>query len=100
MNATQGAAQGSSLSRHFRIQTPPGPSFWERFGPVARGVLAVLSLLATALDALVTALLGTAPLAPRLCRAGRVLADEYRAGRAGAVDAEVIDDNEKQKVWR
>ncbi len=100
MSGAQTAAGGASLSQHFRIQAPPGPSVWERLGPVLRGLLAVLAMVATAVDALVTAVLGTAPLAPRLRRAGRVLADEYRAGHAGAVDAEVIDNHDEREVWR
>lgn len=93
------AAGGAGVARHFRIQPPPGPSTWERLSPVAYGLLAVLALVASAVDALVTALLGVAPLGPRLRRAGRVLADEYRAGHAGAVDVDVVDDNEPE-VWR
>lgn len=100
MSAQSAAGGAASLSRHFRVQVPPGPSLWGRFGPVLRGLLAVLALVATAMDALVTALLGTAPLTPRLRRAGRVLADEYRAGHAGAVDAEVVDDHDEREVWR
>ncbi|TDC55586.1 hypothetical protein E1281_11675 [Actinomadura sp. KC345] len=100
MTGAHSTVGGAGLSQHFRVQAPPGRSAWERLGPVVRGLLAVLALLATAVDALVTALLGTAPLAPRLHRAGRIVADEYRAGHAGAVDAEVVDDHEEQEVWR
>lgn len=92
-----GATQAARLARHFQTQSP-GPD--DRVGPILRGVLAVLLLIVTALDALLTALLGTAPLAPKARRLGRAVADEYRAAAAGAVDAEVIDDEEKPEVWR
>ena len=58
---------------------------------VLRGVWAVLRLLAGALAALVGAAVGAPPAGA--ARLGHVLADEYRAGRAGAIDAEVIDDD-------
>ncbi|WP_242884090.1 hypothetical protein [Actinomadura litoris] len=87
---TEGRA---GLSTHFRLLAPPEPGMWERLGPLLRGVWAVLVLLATALDALVTAFVGTAPLTPRMRRVGQVLGDEFRAGQAGAVDAEVIEDD-------
>ena len=57
---------------------------------VLRGLLAVLLLLCNALASLVSALLGIAPGTAR--KIGHAIADEYRAGRAGAVDADVIDD--------
>ncbi|WP_344247302.1 hypothetical protein [Actinocorallia libanotica] len=58
------------------------------------GLRAVLLLLLTGIDALLTALIGIRPLAPALSRLGHVIADEYRAGRHGYVDAEVVDDPE------
>lgn len=66
---------------------------------VLRGCVAVLVLVLTALDALVTAVLGVSPVTPVLSRLRHVIADEYRAARMGAVNAEPIDDQER-KVWR
>jgi hypothetical protein len=91
------AAAGGGLSTHFRVLPPHEPGVWERLAPVLRGALAVLVLLATALDALVSAWVGAPPLAPRLRKVGRVLGDEFRAGRAGAVDAEVIEDDVRER---
>lgn len=59
---------------------------------VLRGLVAVLLLLGNALASLVSALLGIAPGTAR--RFGHAIADEYRAGRAGAVDVEVIDEGD------
>lgn len=65
---------------------------WSRARAVARGLLAMLALLLTAIDALITARLGL----PRLTWAGRIvgreLAAEYRRGYHDARDAEVIDE--------
>ena len=66
-------------------------SFGARFLAVARGVWAVVRLLWGALWALTAAALGVPPVRP--ARLGHVIADEYRAGRVGAVDAEVIEDD-------
>ena len=92
----------TELSRRFALQSSPRRSWWERVRPVLRGCWAVVVLVATAVDALITAVLGVAPLTPRLRTLRQVLADEYRAGRAGAVDAEVFDPNEQvgQEVMR
>ncbi|MFI0367568.1 hypothetical protein ACH35V_06785 [Actinomadura sp. 1N219] len=57
---------------------------------VLRGAWAVARLLAGALAALLSAALGTPPASGT--RLGHLIADEYRAGRAGAINAEVIDD--------
>lgn len=57
---------------------------------VLRGLLAVVLFLGNAVASLVSALLGITPGVARAI--GRAIADEYRAGRAGAVDAEVVDD--------
>ncbi|GAA4316049.1 hypothetical protein ACFQY7_34810 [Actinomadura luteofluorescens] len=57
---------------------------------VLRGLWAVARLLAGAVAALASAALGTPPASAT--RLGHLIADEYRAGRAGAIDAEVIDD--------
>ncbi len=57
---------------------------------VLRGLLAVLAFLGNAVTSLVSALLGITPGTAR--RVGHAIADEYRAGRAGAIDADVIDD--------
>ncbi len=70
-------------------QPGSGPTLAE----VLRGLLAVLVLLLTGLDALLTALVGIRPLAPILTRLGHVIADEYRAGRHGYIDADVLDDD-------
>jgi len=67
-----------------------GPTLAE----VLDGLRAVVILLLTALDALLTALLGIRPLSPCLVHLGHVIADEYRAGRHGYVDADVVDDLE------
>lgn len=64
-------------------------------GPsVLRGLLGVVVLFLTALDALVTAVLGWAPLTPKLREIRQVIADEYRAASHGAVDADVIGEDE------
>ena len=57
---------------------------------VLRGVWAVARVLGGALAALVSAAVGTPP--AWLARLGRQLADEYRAGRVGAIDAEIVHD--------
>ncbi|MCP2343387.1 hypothetical protein [Actinomadura rupiterrae] len=72
---------------------PAGPSarpaWWTRLAGVARGCWRVLVLCWAALCALVSAAVGTPP---GVCsRLGHVLADEYRAGRAGAIDAETTE---------
>lgn len=59
---------------------------------IARGVWFVLVLLATAVDSLLTALIGVPPLAWFARRIGHALADEYRRGYHNAVDAEVVED--------
>lgn len=61
---------------------------------VLRGLLGVVVLFLTALDALVTAVLGWAPLTPKLREIRQVIADEYRAASHGAVDADVIGEDE------
>ncbi|MER5419894.1 hypothetical protein [Streptosporangium roseum] len=70
----------------------------ERLHAAVRGALAVLVLLVTAADAWLTALLGLPPITPVLHRLTGVIADAWRSGAAGAIDAEVIDDPE-QEVW-
>jgi hypothetical protein len=57
---------------------------------VLRGLWAVARLLAGAVAALASAAIGTPPASAT--RLGHLIADEYRAGRAGAIDAEVIED--------
>lgn len=57
---------------------------------VLHGLWAVARLLAGALAALASAVLGTPPASAT--RLGHLIADEYRAGRVGAIDAEVIED--------
>jgi hypothetical protein len=59
---------------------------------VRRGVAAVVALVLTAVDALVTARLGLPRLAWMGRRVGRELAEEYRRGYHDARDAEVIDE--------
>lgn len=61
---------------------------------ILRGLLGVAVLLLTAIDALVTAVLGWAPLTPKLREIRQVIADEYRAASHGAVDADVIGEDE------
>lgn len=76
-------------------QRPPRPSWRDAVLAVARGLWAVFVLLATAVDALVTAWLGVPPLAWLGRRIGRVIADEYRRGYHNARDAEeVLDDDQ------
>lgn len=60
------------------------------------GMWAVLLLILTGIEALLTALIGIRPLSPVVARLGHVLADEYRAGRHGYVDADVTDDPESE----
>jgi hypothetical protein len=62
------------------------------FVDIVRGCCAVVLLFLTALDALVTALLGIAPLTPRLREMRHVISDEYQAGAHGWINAEVFDD--------
>lgn len=52
------------------------------------------------LDALVTAGLGIAPVLPRMRRWWLLVAAEWRARRSGAIDAEVIDAEVVEGVWR
>jgi hypothetical protein len=60
---------------------------------VLRGLLAVAALLATAADALVTAVLGVPRLAWLARRVAAACGEEYRRARWGAVDViEVIDE--------
>lgn len=61
---------------------------------VARGLIAVLLLVLTGVDALATALVGLPPLAWIGRKLGRELADEYRRGYHDAQDAEVIEGDE------
>lgn len=61
---------------------------------VARGLAGLAAFALGAADALITARLGIPRLACLLCRAGRAIADEYRRGKNGAIDAEIIEENE------
>jgi hypothetical protein len=79
----------------------PGPGQGDRpgradsalgFTDILRGCWAVVLLFLTALDALVTALMGIAPLTPRLREMRHVISDEYRAGAHGWIDSDVFDD--------
>jgi hypothetical protein len=67
---------------------PPG-GLAARIWMVLRGLGRVARFLTGAVWALVAAALGVPVRLPS--RLGHLLADEYRAGRVGAVDAEVID---------
>lgn len=71
----------------------------ERLRAGLRVTWCLLGLLATAVDAWLTALLGLAPFIPRLRRLAAVVADECRTCAAGAIDADVIEDTE-EGVWR
>jgi hypothetical protein len=73
----------------------PGGGRRQRLAGVLRGLLGVALLLAGALDALITACLGIRPVGPRLVELGGVIADRYRLARAGAREAEVIDEEDK-----
>jgi len=77
-----------------------GRAAWSQACTVLRGLLAVAVMLLTALDEVVTALLGMPALTPRLRYWSRVIADEYRIGAAGAVDADVIDDTNDSEGGR
>jgi hypothetical protein len=63
-----------------------------RFCSILRGLAAVAALLATAVDALITAVIGIPPVTWALRRIRRAIGEEYRRGYHGAVDAEVIED--------
>ncbi|REE96641.1 hypothetical protein [Thermomonospora umbrina] len=80
-----------------QAQDRPRSGRWARMRPVLRGLLAVALLLVTAVDALLTALIGVRPLVPLLRSLAAVLADEYRAGRVGAIDADVIEDDDQSE---
>jgi hypothetical protein len=67
----------------------PPATVWERLCDVLRGTVRLVWFVATACWALLTALVGF-PLGV-VSRAGHLLADEYRAGRLGALDVEVTD---------
>ncbi len=82
---TRGETRGESWGETPSGEQRPAGSFW-------RGLWAVVVLLLTALDALITALLGWAPFTPKLRQIGHVIADEYRAGAHGWTDAEVRTD--------
>jgi len=64
---------------------------WEAACAVLRGLRAVLVLVLTAADALVTAVIGIPPITLALRRIRRAIGDEYSRGYYDAVEAEVID---------
>jgi hypothetical protein len=74
-----------------------GWAYWSRVRAAVRGLLAVLVMLLTALDEVATALLHLPALTPRLRRWWRILAEEYRRGSMGVIDAEIIDDPNEQE---
>lgn len=61
-----------------------------------RVVLALLVLLVTALDAWLTAMLGTRPLIPAVYRALALFAREARAWADGIPEADLIDDPDRE----
>lgn len=67
------------------------PGLGERLEEALRGLWAVIVLVLTGVDALVTAVIGIRPLTPVLSRIGHVIADEYRAGANEWIDADVVD---------
>lgn len=67
----------------------------QRLAGVLRGLLGVALLLAGALDALITACLGIRPVGPQLAELRQAITDRYRLARAGARDADVIDDKKE-----
>mgnify|MGYP006976755733 CR=1 FL=1 len=75
---------------------------WRGLWAGVRLVLAVLALVATAVDAYLTARLGWRPILPAIGRLAALAAREARLRAAGVVDAEVIDDSDQpdQEVWR
>lgn len=79
----------------------PSRSAWRRLTETLRGALAVLTLLAGAVDELVTSVVGASPVLPRAARGarhlGREIGEAFRGGRDGVVDAEVIEDARR---WR
>lgn len=78
------ATTTQALSAH-----PVRRSLWA----VARGVVAVAVFIVSALDALLSAWLGTPRLGWLARRAAVACADEYRLRAAGAVDAVVVEDD-------
>ena len=64
---------------------------WEAACAVLRGLVAVLVLVLTAADALVTAVIGIPPVTLALRQARRAIGDVYRTGYYDAVEAEVIE---------
>lgn len=68
---------------------PPAPG---RIRQVLRGLLAVARLVGGAVPAFLGALVGTPGGAARTVR--NAIVDEYRAGKVGAVDADVTEEDE------
>ncbi|KAB2351613.1 hypothetical protein [Actinomadura rudentiformis] len=75
----------------FQAAGPPETGLWERLVAVLRGLWAVVAFLWAWIDEQVTALAGIAPLSPRLRAAGEAIAVQYRLGRVGSADPNVID---------
>ncbi|WP_395110587.1 hypothetical protein [Actinomadura sp. SCN-SB] len=81
-----------TLDSPTRSTARPGP-FGARLVAVLRGIWRVIQLALSALGVLVTAVTGIPPTMPT--HIAHLIADEYRAGRAGAIDADVIEDEEE-----
>jgi hypothetical protein len=64
---------------------------WEAARAVLRGLAAVLVLVLTAVDALVTAVIGIPPITLAWRQVRRAVGDVYRTGYYDAVEAEVIE---------
>src|SRR5262249_46634966 len=73
---------------------PAGPVIADTLAGIFRGVWAVICLITSAADALVSAVLGTPRMAPIGHRLGREIADEYRRGFHDAIDVTDPDDED------
>lgn len=71
----------------------PGSTGRRARRPMVAGLLAVLALFLTALDDLLAAVAGARPLRFEARELAEVIAETYR--RAGAVDADVIEDDDE-----
>lgn len=89
VRACTGTLPGESAAGVPAILEPPLRS---RLFVVVRGLWAVVRLLLSAVAALSSAVTGFPP--GRARALGHVIADEYRAGRAGAIDADVVEDQD------
>ncbi|HUR06151.1 MAG TPA: hypothetical protein VM347_26630 [Nonomuraea sp.] len=88
---------GSQIVPVITDAPPPRPRpAAERWRYRARAALAVFVLVATALDAWLTAQLGIAPIWPTVRYSCSRLIAECRAWAVRAVDAEIVDDSDRK----